>query len=271
MLNHNDEFGFADVIEEMVSRRPLVYHMTNMVAIGEQANLALAIGASPIMSLYPGEAVELIISADSLVINIGTPSKEGIEAMFAATREARELGKPALLDPVGYGATKMRMDLVERLLDTKAFSVVKGNGAEISLLGGEVAQVRGVDSADSPRAALAAKFVARRYDCIAVATGPTDYVSDGKAVYSLKSGHEWLSLVSGSGCYVGTMIAACMTVAEPLIASMTALALMGAAAERAARESEGPGTFRPRLFDALYAYTRSPRSFTIPQWEKVDL
>lgn len=135
MSDHNDEFDFAKVIEEMVSRRPLVYHMTNMVAIGEQANLALAIGASPVMSLYPGEAVELVIAADSLVINIGTPSKEGIEAMFAAAREARELGKPALLDPVGYGATKMRMGLVERLLDTKAFSVVKGNGAEISLLG----------------------------------------------------------------------------------------------------------------------------------------
>ena len=76
MSDHNDEFDFAKVIEEMVSRRPLVYHMTNMVAIGEQANLALAIGASPVMSLYPGEAVELVIAADSLVINIGTPSKE---------------------------------------------------------------------------------------------------------------------------------------------------------------------------------------------------
>jgi len=61
-----------------------------------------------------------------------------------------------------------------------------------------------------------------------------------------------------------------MTVAEPLIASMTALALMGAAAERAVRESEGPGTFRPHLFDALYAYTRNPRSFKISQWEKID-
>ena len=125
--------------------------------------------------------------------------------MFVAAREARELGRPALIDPVGYGATNMRTDLVERLLDTKAFGVIKGNGAEISLLGGEGAQVRGVDSADSPRAALAAKTVSRKYNCIAVATGPIDYVSDGRDVFALESGHEWLSLISGSGCYVALL------------------------------------------------------------------
>jgi len=50
------------------------------------------------------------------------------------------------LDPVGYGATKLRINLVEGLLETGAFSLVKGNGGEISLLAGERAEVRGVDS-----------------------------------------------------------------------------------------------------------------------------
>ena len=123
---------FAKVLKDATMHRPLIYHMTNVVAMSEQAHLALAIGASPVMSLYPGEAAELVSAADVLLVNIGTPSREGIEAMFVAAREARELGKPAILDPVGYGATKMRVDLVNRLLDTKAFRVIKGNGAEIA-------------------------------------------------------------------------------------------------------------------------------------------
>lgn len=271
MDNPELEARFADVFNNLLQHKPLIYHMTNMVAINGQAHLALAIGASPVMSLYPGEAAELVAVSDSLLVNIGTPTREGIEAMFVAAREARELGRPALIDPVGYGATNMRTDLVERLLDTKAFGVIKGNGAEISLLGGEGAQVRGVDSADSPRAALAAKTVSRKYNCIAVATGPIDYVSDGRDVFALESGHEWLSLISGSGCYVGTIIAACMAVTEPLVAALASLALMGFVAEVAVKKSYGPGSFHSNLFDALFAYVRNPASIVFPNWQKLDL
>lgn len=262
---------FSKVLKDVILRKPLIYHMTNGVAMSEQAHLALAIGASPVMSLYPGEAAELVSAADVLLVNIGTPSREGIEAMFVAAREACELGKPAILDPVGYGATKMRVDLVNRLLDTKAFRVIKGNGAEISLLGGQEAQVRGVDSMDSPRTALAVKTLALKHDCIAVATGPTDYVSDGKDVYALRRGHEWLTLLSGSGCYVGTMMAAYMSVTEPLIAAMTALALMSVASEVAAMKSDGPGTFRANLFDILHDFSLNPSSFDMPIWEKLEI
>jgi thiamine-phosphate diphosphorylase/hydroxyethylthiazole kinase len=40
-----------------------------------------------------------------------------------------------------------------------------------------------------------------------VLTGPTDYVSDGKIVVSLKNGHEYLGKITGSGCIVGSSIA----------------------------------------------------------------
>jgi len=85
--------------------------------------------------------------------------------------------------------------------------------------------------------------------------GATDYVSDGKDVYALRRGHEWLTLLSGSGCYVGTMMAAYMSVTEPLIAAMTALALMSVASEVAAMKSDGPGTFRANL---LISFTIFP-------------
>ena len=124
---------------------------------------------------------------------------------------------------------------------------------------------------DSPQTALAVKILAIKHDCIAVATGPTDYVSDGKDVYALKRGHEWLTLLSGSGCYVGTMMAAYMSVAEPLIAAMTALALMGVASEVAAMKSDGPGTFRAHLFDVLHDFSLDLSSFDMPRWEKLEI
>jgi len=118
--------NIKEILEQVVSTKPLVYHMTNMVAMAEQAHLTLAIGASPVMSLSFEEAAEMVKYANAVLINIGTPSKEANEAMLSAAHTAKRLGKPAILDPVGYGATKLRINLVERLLETGAFSLVKG-------------------------------------------------------------------------------------------------------------------------------------------------
>jgi len=270
-MNHVSNLDVSNILEKVVSTKPLIYHMTNMVAMAEQAHLSLAIGASPVMSLFPEEAAQMVTIANTILINIGTPSKEANEAMLIAARTARNLGKPAILDPVGYGATKARIDFVETLLETGAFTIIKGNGGEISLLAGERAEVRGVDSVGSPLAAIAARKVAARYNCVAAATGPVDYVSDGKKVYSLESGHEWLTRISGSGCWAGTLMAACASVAEPLPAVMAALSLMGAASEEAAKRSKGPGTFRIRMFDVMYQITQNPDAFSFPQWELMEV
>lgn len=270
-MNHISNLDVPNILDKVVSTKPLIYHMTNMVAMEEQAHLSLAIGASPVMSLFPEEAAQMVTIANTILINIGTPSKEANEAMLIAARTARNLGKPAILDPVGYGATKARIDFVETLLETGAFTIIKGNGAEISLLAGERAEVRGVDSVGSPLAAIAARKVAARYNCVAAATGPVDYVSDGTKVYSLKSGHEWLTKVSGSGCWVGTLMAACLSVTEPLPAAMSALSLMGAASQIAAEQSDGPGTFRIRMFDVMYQITQNPDAFSFPLWELMEV
>lgn len=40
-----------------------------------------------------------------------------------------------------------------------------------------------------------------------VMTGPTDYISDGKTVVSLRNGHDILGKITGSGCIAGSSIA----------------------------------------------------------------
>lgn len=44
------------------------------------------------------------------------------------------------------------------------------------------------------------KRAAQKYSVIAVMTGKTDYVSDGKKVFSITGGSEYLALITGAGC-----------------------------------------------------------------------
>lgn len=47
----------------------------------------------------------------------------------------------------------------------------------------------------------------RRKGCVAVMTGPTDWISDGAVVVQLENGHKMLGDITGSGCVVGTCVA----------------------------------------------------------------
>lgn len=41
-----------------------------------------------------------------------------------------------------------------------------------------------------------------------VMTGPQDFISDGHCVVTLSNGHDFLGKITGSGCIVGSCIAA---------------------------------------------------------------
>jgi len=179
-MNHISNLDVPNILDKVVSTKPLIYHMTNMVAMEEQAHLSLAIGASPVMSLFPEEAAQMVTIANTILINIGQPMVE-CSPYSKTIRQTGNFGSGRLW------CNKAAYKPCGRLLETGAFSLVKGNGGEISLLAGERAEVRGVDSVGSPPAAIAAKTVAQKYNCIAAATGLEDYVSDGERVYVLEA------------------------------------------------------------------------------------
>ena len=52
-------------------KKPLIHHITNMVTANDNANVTLAIGASPVMALSKVEVEEMAAHADSLVLNLG--------------------------------------------------------------------------------------------------------------------------------------------------------------------------------------------------------
>lgn len=139
--------------------------------------------------------------------------------------------------------------------------VIKGNESEIKTVWGEgeAESQRGVDSSSTLSPEQKVKLVsglAAREHAVVVMTGKTDLVSDGRHTFSVDNGHEYLGLITGTGCTLGTTISA-MVAAHPedkLAAAVAGLVMFEIAAERAAVQAEvrGPGTFMPAFLDALY-------------------
>ena len=65
------------------------------------ANVALAVGASPIMANYGEEAADLASLGGALVVNMGTVTPEGIENYAKALKAYNFVGGPVVDDPVG--------------------------------------------------------------------------------------------------------------------------------------------------------------------------
>jgi hydroxyethylthiazole kinase len=235
-------------------RKPLVHQITNYVVMNETANATLALGALPVMAHAPQEVAEMTSAAGALVLNIGTLSQPWIHGMLLAGAAANRAGVPIVLDPVGAGATQYRTATALRLLDDLDIAVVRGNAAEIATLAGQEAQIRGVESVGVGAGPELADAAARALGSVAAVTGPVDHISDGRARYAVANGHELLGTVTGTGCMATAMTGCFLAVQpDPLSAAAEALVAFGVAAEDAAADAKGPGSFHVALYDALAA------------------
>jgi hydroxyethylthiazole kinase len=232
---------------------PLVQCLTNLVVTGFTANSLLAVGASPAMVDEADEAAELAKAADALLVNVGTPSEASAASMRAAAQAAHASGTPWVLDPVAVGPLTFRTRLATDLLG-RGPAVVRGNPSEVLSLAGATGSARGVDSAADAASALSTAFdLARREETTVAISGAVDYVTDGRQVVEVRTGDPLMTRVTGVGCVLGALVAACAAVEEsPLLAASPPTAVLTVAAEVAAENSAGPGTFAVALLDALY-------------------
>ncbi|PGH29668.1 hydroxyethylthiazole kinase [[Emmonsia] crescens] len=250
------------IISAVATRRPLCHNMINFVVANFAANVAIAIGASPIMSGYGPEAVDLAKNGGSLLINMGTLNNESVDNYLQALRAYNDEGNPVVFDPVGAGATEIRRKAAKQLLAGGYFDLIKGNESELIQLYGKVpGRQSGVDSGpsilNSKEKAKLAKDLARRERNVVLLTGAVDYLSDGQRTLAIGNGHELLSCITGTGCIIGTMAASFLAVhrCDKLLAVLSSLLLLEIAAERAAVKDgvNGPGTFLPAFIDELFA------------------
>ncbi len=247
--------GYAgSLLDTLRDRGPMVHHLTNMVVMNFTANVTLALGAQPVMAPCIDEVKEMVAMAGALLLNIGTLDPPLVEAMVEAGKEAKRLGIPVVLDPVGAGATKLRTEAALTILEEVRPAVIRGNAGEILTLAGEGGLVRGVDSMEElgEREEALRAFAEKSHTVLAV-TGKVDFLTDGTVDIRVRNGHPVMARVTGTGC-ASTTAVACFLAASPdmpLEGAASALAAFGLAGEKAAASSRGPGTFVPALLDAL--------------------
>jgi hydroxyethylthiazole kinase len=234
----------ADVIERVRAHSPRVHCITNAVAQNFTANVLLAAGARPSMTISPEEIGSFVASADALLVNLGTFDAVRREATDIALKVAAEESLPWVLDPVLIDRSQPRAAYAADLM-TRRPRAVRLNRAEFAALAGS-----GPDDEALRRYALDARTVIGL-------TGETDVVSDGARVAAIRNGHALMARVTAMGCVASALVAACHAVeADAWLATAAALLAIGVAGEGAAAHARGPGSFATDILDALYGLDR---------------
>jgi hydroxyethylthiazole kinase len=233
---------------------PLVHNITNYVVMNTTANTLLAVGASPVMAHAVDEVEDMVKIASSLVINIGTLSKNWVDAMIKAGRTARERGIPVVFDPVGAGATSYRTKTSLQIIKQCKPDIIRGNASEIMALANEKMNTKGVESTASSESAInAARLLTINPGTVVVISGPVDYIIDSQSLIEVRNGSPMMAKVTGMGCAATAIVGAFSAINKnPLLASAHAMAVMGITGELAAKKSDGPGTMQLHFLDELY-------------------
>jgi hydroxyethylthiazole kinase len=231
----------ADIVMRLRARSPRVHCITNAVAQTFTANVLLAAGAIPSMTLSADEIGAFVARADALLVNLGTFDPQRRDAVAAALEVAGEARTPWVLDPVFIDRSEQRAAYARSLVPQKP-SAIRLNAGEFAALGGTEA-----DDAALTRYAL---------DTLAVValTGSVDRITDGAQCAVIENGHPLMAKVTAMGCAASALNAAFLAVeSDPFLATAAALLAFGVAGGIAGERATGPGSFAAAIIDVLYA------------------
>ncbi len=255
----------GDCWDNIRKSAPLIHNITNYVTVNDVANVLLACGASPIMSDDIKEVEDITSICGGLNLNIGTLNQNTIPSMLVAGKKSGELGHPVVLDPVGAGASSLRTETAQRILREVPVTVVRGNISEIKALIAGSSTTKGVDAdlvdavTDGTLGAGInfAKSAAGQLGTIVAITGAADLVADRENCYVIRNGRSEMGRVTGTGCQLSALVAACVTanpqnVLEAVAAAVAAMGLAGETGWDKMQPDDGNSTYRNRIIDAVY-------------------
>ena len=259
---------FNKIIENVRKEKPLIHNITNYVTVNDCANITLACGASPIMADDENEVEEITSICGGLNINIGTLNSRTITSMLKAGKVANKLNHPINLDPVGVGASTLRTQTANQLIENIQFSVIRGNMSEIKTLATGSGATRGVDASVEDKVTKDnllqcvnfAKSFAKSVNAVIAITGEIDIVTDGEKAFCIYNGHPMMSSITGTGCQLSSLITAYITANKEDIFNATAAAVcaMGICGELAFKRLEnrdGNASYRNYIIDEIYNLT----------------
>jgi hydroxyethylthiazole kinase len=225
----------ADLLERLRERQPRVHCITNAVAQNFTANVLLATGATPSMTISPDEVAAFAARADALLVNLGTFDMERQTAAEVAIEQVNRLERPWVLDPVLIDRSPPRADFA-RELAARAPAAIRLNAGEFEALDGT----------------SSIEVYAQSCGTVLALTGAVDLVTDGPNLLRIGNGHPLMARVTAMGCAEGGLIAALLAV-EPdrLTAVVSALLIFAIAGEIAGIGANGPGSFSVRFLDTL--------------------
>lgn len=254
-----------NIYENLQNKTPLVHSITNYVTVNDCANTILAVGGSPIMADSIIEVEEITAICNALVINIGTLNERVIDSMIKAGKKANQIGNPTILDPVGVGASSLRLETTFKLLEEISFSIISGNASEIKTIYKESGTTSGVDANEEDKIeeenldemVKMCKDLSKRTGAIISLTGAIDIVANSDKANVLYNGNPLMAKVSGTGCMLSTVIGAyCGANRDDLFNATTlAVAHMGLAGEiafeRLKQVQGGTSSYKILLIDAI--------------------
>jgi len=234
----------ADILERLRERRPRVHCITNAVAQNFTANMLLAAGAVPSMTIALKEIKAFAARADALLVNLGTFDPERQKASLAAIGVANKAGIPWVLDPVFIDRSAPRAAFARKLVALKPRALRLNRSEFGALCEGKTDDV------------ALARFAKARHAVVGL-TGERDLVRDGSRLATIANGDALMTRVTAMGCAASALVGATLAV-EPDAwkATAAALIMIGVAGEIAAARARGPGSFAMEILDAVYALDR---------------
>jgi hydroxyethylthiazole kinase len=229
----------AETLSRLRARAPRVHCITNSVAQAFTANVLLAAGCVPSMTLAPEEVAGFAASAQALMVNLGTFDAERSAACEIAVQTANAKALPWVLDPVFIERSAPRATFARHLVSLGP-RVLRLNKAEFTTLAG-----------GEPAPETVRQF-AREHRLTVALSGATDIVTDGARRAAIANGDPLMAKVTAMGCAASALLAACLAVDDDAFeAARAALLIIGVAGEVAADRAAGPGSFAVAILDAL--------------------
>lgn len=241
-------------------KKPLIHCITNPISINDCANMVLAIGAKPIMAEHPLEVSEITAVSKSLAVNLGNITDNRMKSMLISGKIAFEKKIPQVIDLVGVGCSKLRLDYARKFISECHPSVIKGNMSEIKAICGIKSNSKGIDvgacdivtEENCDESIKMLKMLSLQTGSVVAATGMVDIITNGTHTYLITNGCEMLSMITGTGCMLTVLIASYISSGNILDGTVLAIGLMGICGELS-QNVKGTGSFRTELIDNMFS------------------
>ncbi|USS90317.1 hydroxyethylthiazole kinase [Fructilactobacillus carniphilus] len=243
----------TNLLAQIHSQTPIVLNVANHVTPQRVADGINYIGGSPMMVADPLEAADLAHIANTVVLNLGSTNPVAQELMLTAGQAANQVQHPVIFDPVAVGATPLRRQRTQQLLEHVQVMVIRGNAGEVAALAGIKWEQHGIDAGQGTADPVeVAQTAAQQLNCVVVISGPTDIVTDGTTVYRIANNAPLLTTNVGMGDVLDGLLGVATGVSADLETIATATGILPVAAELAAeRYPDAPFSFIAETYNQL--------------------